>query len=386
MKVLHVIATMDPRWGGMVEVVLQMGPALEAEGHTCEIACSDSPHAPWVKESPCAIHALGPRLGRYSYSRRFLPWLRSHAASFDCAVVHGVWCYSGLGTWMAARRTGVPYFLFTHGCLDPWFQTAFPLKHIKKATYWRLAEHRVLRDARSVLFTCEQEQILAERSFRPFRCRKAIVPLGIRGPVGNPAAQRGLFHSRFPGLAGKRLLLFVSRIHRKKGCDLLLEAFGAIAQEQADLHLVMVGPDENGWQDELQKRAMALGIDRRITWTGLLGGDLKWGAFHAADAFILPSHAENFGIVVAEAMACGLPVLISNKVNIWREIAADGAGIVADDDLPGTTDMLRQWLSRSPEELATLSTNARRSFHDRFHVRRATSQLIDTLRANGVRN
>jgi glycosyltransferase involved in cell wall biosynthesis len=286
---------------------------------------------------------------------------------------------------LAARALGEG-LAFTHGYLDPWFRTAYPLKHLKKAIYWRLAEHRVLRDARSVLFTCEQERILAERSFRPFRCREAIVPIGIRGPVGDPGSQRRLFLDRFPELEGKRLLLFVSRIHRKKGCDLLIEGFGAIAREHPDLHLVMVGPDETGWQAELQHRASALGLGGRITWTGMLGGDLKWGAFHAAHAFALPSHAENFGIVVAEAMACGLPVLISNKVNIWREIAADGAGLVAEDDLEGTTAMLRRWLSCSPEGHETMALNARRSFSDRFHVRRATTQLIDTLRASGIQN
>jgi glycosyltransferase involved in cell wall biosynthesis len=131
---------------------------------------------------------------------------------------------------------------------------------------------------------------------------------------------------------------------------------------------------------------LALGIDDRMTWPGMLGGDLKWGAFRAASAFALPSHAENFGYVVAEAMACGLPVLISDKVNIWREIAADGAGFVESDDLPGTTAMLRRWLALSSDELKVLGEGARRSFLDRFHVRRATDQLIKTLQASGIHN
>jgi glycosyltransferase involved in cell wall biosynthesis len=384
MRILQIIASMDPRMGGPGEVILQTIRALRAEGHSPEIACLDAPGESWVKDCPFPIHALGPKAGKYSYSPRFLPWLRGQAGRYDCLIVNGVWCFSSLGTWIASRRTGVPYFLYTHGMLDPWFQTAYPLKHIKKSIYWRLAEHRVLRDARSVLFTCEEEQILAARSFRPFRCRGAIVTNGIHHPVGDPAMQRRLFLEKFPEVSDKRVVVFVGRIHRKKGCDLLVEAFGAVAREHPDLHLVMVGPDETGWRADLERRASALGVDRRITWAGMLEGDLKWGAFHAADAFALPSHSENFGMVVAEAMACGLPVLISNKVNIWREILSDGAGFVAEDDLAGTTEALRSWLACTAEERGVMKDRALRCFNERFHIRRAASQLVHALRTNGV--
>jgi glycosyltransferase involved in cell wall biosynthesis len=385
MKILNVIPTMDPRLGGPREFIQQLGGPLEDQGHTCEIACIDSPDDPWVKETSSPIHALGPGAGRYHYSKRFLPWLCANASKYDCALVHGVWCYSSLGTWMASRRTGFPYFLYTHGMLDPWFRR-FPLKNLKKSVYWRLAEHRVLRDARSVLFCSAEEESLAGQSFRPYQCRTAVTIPGTKGPVGDPAELRRRFLAEFPELSGKRLLLFVSRIHPKKGCDLLIEAFSAIAGDYPDLHLTLVGPDDMGWQEELQRLASARGVGHRVTWTGMIPVDLKWGAFHAADAFILPSHSENFGMVVVEALACSLPVLISNKVNIWREISSDRAGFVGPDDLPGTIALLRQWLSSSPRELAELRLRARRSFTERFHVRRATSQLVETLQANGIGN
>ena len=98
----------------------------------------------------------------------------------------------------------------------------------------------------------------------------------------------------------------------------------------------MAGPDEGGLRPVLETQAQRLRIDGRVHWTGMLEGDLKWGAFHAADAFVLPSHQENFGVAVAEALACGLPVLISDKVNIWPDIAQDEAGIVNPDTAEGT--------------------------------------------------
>ena len=159
---------------------------------------------------------------------------------------------------------------------------------------------------------------------------------------------RNNIHYAGPGLDGKRLLLFLGRIHEKKGCDLLVKAFAEIRDIDPSVHLVMAGPDSGEWTPALQKLAGELGIADRITWTGMLLGDMKWGAFQASDAFILPSHQENFGIAVAEALGCGLPALISDKVNIWREVEADGAGFVASDTVAGTVASLRHWLELEP--------------------------------------
>ena len=108
----------------------------------------------------------------------------------------------------------------------------------------------------------------------------------------------------------------------------------------------------------------------------MLQGDLKWGAFHSADAFCLPSHQENFGIAVVEALACGKPVLISDKVNIWREIVQDGAGLVAPDTLAGTVDTLQRWLALTPAEMAAMRVAAQRSFRHRFQVGQVAETLV----------
>jgi len=179
-------------------------------------------------------------------------------------------------------------------------------------------------------------------------------------------------------------LLFLSRIHPKKGCDLLLRAFAQAAPSDPSLHLVTAGPDGGAWQATLEGLAGDLGIAGRVTRTGMLTGDLKWGAFHAADAFLLPSHQENFGIgiAVAEALACGLPVLISDKVNIWREIQHDGAGLVAEDTEGGTARLLRDWLAQTPEEARRMRRHARCCFLTRFEIGAAAEGLMETLGAH----
>jgi glycosyltransferase involved in cell wall biosynthesis len=111
----------------------------------------------------------------------------------------------------------------------------------------------------------------------------------------------------------------------------------------------------------------------------MLQGDAKWGAFHASDAFVLPSHQENFGIAVAEALACGLPALISDKVNIWREVAADGAGFVASDTGQGTLDSLTRWLRLDPVVAAAMREQALQCFERHFTVDAMSSDLLRVL-------
>jgi glycosyltransferase involved in cell wall biosynthesis len=197
--------------------------------------------------------------------------------------------------------------------------------------------------------------------------------------------QKKMFAEAFPQTYGKECLLFLGRVHVKKGNDLLFEAFAEVLRAAAGKpgtdkwHLIIAGPNDHAYGEEMKALAQRLGLASRVTWTGMLTGDLKWGAFYNAEAFVLPSHQENFGIAVAEALACRLPVLISDKVNIWREIADDGAGLVENDDLPGTVSLLTRWLSLPPDERAAMRDRAGRCFAQRFHVDRSAQGLIDVL-------
>jgi glycosyltransferase involved in cell wall biosynthesis len=230
-----------------------------------------------------------------------------------------------------------------------------------------------------VLFRSEEERVVAQQSFWLYRVREAVVDNGIADPGGDPAVQRARFLEAYPELKDRRSLLFLSRIHPKKGCDLLIEAFARVAAEDPALRLLMAGPDQEGWRSKLEALARSRGIADRITWTGMLQGDLKWGAFRVADAFVLPSHQENFGITVVEALACGLPVLITDKVNIWREIAKAEAGFVEADTLSGVTALLQRWLSAPSEAVESMREHARTCFERHFEIRRAARKLVDVI-------
>ena len=278
------------------------------------------------------------------------------------------------------QRLGRPYVLFIHGALDPWFKRRYPLKHLKKWLYWPWGDYRVIRDAARVLLTTEDERVLARQSFWLYRANEAVVSLGTADPPPEEdGKQHTAFHAAFPILNGKRFLLFLSRLDEKKGCRLLIDAFAQVAQQNPELLLVMAGPDSSGLKSDLEQLAASYGIADRIVWTGMITDAVKWGAFRAADAFVLTSHSENFGIVVAEALACGTPVLLSKRVNIWREVVAARAGLAAEDQLENSVSMLTEWANHDGQRRAAMSEQARELFLEQFEIGVASRRIAGEL-------
>jgi glycosyltransferase involved in cell wall biosynthesis len=366
-RILHVIQSIDPRGGGPIAGIHELRQADSAYGH--EILSLDDPASELVRSAAFVVSAVGPA-GFLGHTPRLVPWLKAHGREYRLIVIHGLWRFHSVGSWLALREIGVPYLVQPHGMLDPWFNERYPLKRIKKAFFWRWTEYRVLRDAKGVVFTCQEERERSRQAFAPYSCRELVVPYGISHPPisCDPEKLRSAFLDRFPDLKRKRLILYLSRIHPKKGCDLLIEAFARECAEDPSLHLVMAGPDQVGWRRQLKGQASRLGIADRITWPDMLLDDLKWGAYHAAEVFVLPSHHENFGIVVVEALACGTPVLISRGVQIWREIEAAGACLTDTDDVDGTRRLIRRWLALSEIERQAFATAAQSCFRTTFEA------------------
>jgi glycosyltransferase involved in cell wall biosynthesis len=214
-----------------------------------------------------------------------------------------------------------------------------------------------------------------------------ISPLGVTLPGGNPAERARKWKEKFPALVNRIFLLYLGRIDPKKGVDLLIEAYAAVHPAAAQANnsapaLVLAGPES---RPEFSARCRALvqqlglreGAD--VFWTGLLDHELKWAALEAADALALPSHQENFGYVVAEALAAGTPALISNQVNLWREVVADGAGLAAADDVAGTRELLEAHAKWTPTDRARFSTAAKNCFNKRFQIEAAARRQIEVL-------
>lgn len=349
-------------------------------GHSVQTLCLDAPGSPLDERlRSSAVYLLGPSYLGYGFASRLEPWLREHGANYDVIIIHGMWTYHSYCVAKVARQLGLRYVVFLHGMLDPWFARKYPRKHLKKWLYWPWAEYRTLRDANLVLFTTAEEMVLARKSFWLYKARERLVGYGIKAPDVAPAQARVAFLEKFPELEGKRNLLYLSRIHPKKGCDLLIPAFAKAAAADPSLHLIMAGPGDAPWIAELKDLARQLGVESRVTFTGMLKGAVKWGAYDVADAFVLPSHQENFGIVVAEALAWGLPVLTTYQVNIWREIKEAGAGIIHADTQAGADQLLSDWLALSPAEKSAMRINAKSCFTKNFEIETVTHNLLNAL-------
>lgn len=393
MKILHVIASADPRSGGPIEGILQQDRAFA--GHvTSELVTLDAPDAPFLEAFPLKVFALGSGvtgrrdrtlLVRYGFSAGYIRWLQENAQGYDAVVVHGLWNFATMAASLVlpSKMKG-RYYVYSHGMMDPWFAKHDPKKHFLKRISWLVFEGRLLSGARSVLFTAPDEEKLADGQFWGWPYRGAVVGYGVAEPPPRQLDDSQTFRALVPKLGDRKFLLFLSRIHPKKGCDLLVRAFAQVAAND-DLDLVIAGPDEARLVPELQAMAVELGIQSRIHWPGMLLGGAKWGAYRDAEAFVLPSHQENFGVVIAEALACGLPILTTNKVNIWRAIEGGGGGVIRADDISGVADLLRTWLAFSELEKRQMAAAARQIFETQFSAGHVAKRFLNLLSEHGVR-
>lgn len=375
MKILRVVASVDPSHGGVTEAVRSTTKALQDLGHSVDVVSLDDPTDAFLTDFPARTYAVGRWMRRYGYTPKLSQWISENGRHYDVGVVEGLWNHASIGGAQGMSSASLPYIVFPHGMMDPWFKSQYPLKHLAKQLFWWTFQGRVLGKAAAVAFTCEEEKRLARGVFLGPGYKEEVISLGIGdAPEISAAARRSLIE-RLPALAGKPYLLFMSRLHPKKGCDLLIRAFSELAQRDPDIQLVMAGPDQVGWMPSLQELARSQGIEPRVHWPGMLEADAKWAAIYGCDAFVLPSHQENFGIVVAEAMACGKAVLTTDKVNIWREIQATGGGLIEANTIKGISRLLERWSAMSSEERSEMAISARKGFTANFHIDSAVRNL-----------
>ena len=417
MKTLHVIGSMDPVSGGPCQGLRNSIPSLLENGFNNEVVTFDSPanKPPTLDAFP--IHRLGPANNAWRYSAQFHPWMLANLPQFNIVLIHGLWLYLSYAAWKAVIRqrrfqnsSNIKLFLMSHGMLDPWFQRhpSRRLKAWRNWLYWKVIEKHVVNGVDGLLFTCEQELLLARETFPGYRPRREInVGYGLAEPPARTPEMYAAFRAATPELNGRPYLLFLSRIHPKKGVDLLLKAYasvlrngtierpsppaplletgrgepigmGGLRREVPDL--VVAGPIDSEYARRMISMAKELGVSDRVHFPGMLSGDAKWGAFYGCEAFVLPSHQENFGIAVAEALACSKPVLISNQVNIWREIESSCAGIVADDTEQGTYQLLERWGAMPVLEKESIGLRARACYRQHFDIAVSTHRMAEALR------
>lgn len=338
MRILHVIPSLAERHGGPPKAAQELCRELVRMGHEVTIYTTDLDLSNRL-EVPVDQALRGEdgverwyfatqRSGLYGLSMSLIAALRRNIRNFDVVHIHSLYRFTSTVAAHYCRREGVPYLVRPHGTLDPFIY----LRHrMRKRVYEALFEIRNLENAAAVHFTADEEMNLA-RSLG-LRFRGVVVPNGVdSNPPVDSDRLREQFAIDWPATRGKKVILFLSRLTFKKGLDLLAKAFGEVARSRPDVHLFLAGPDDEGYGKKVRQWLEDERVLDRATFAGMLLGERKDAALAAAEMFVLPSYTENFGIAVAEALAAGTPAIISNKVNIWREIKDAHAGLVVNCD------------------------------------------------------
>ncbi|MDI9363509.1 MAG: glycosyltransferase [Flavobacterium sp.] len=383
MKVLHIISSINPKAGGVSQALVTIVKQLSSKGIVNEVVSLDSASANYFNSYDFKIYALGLGKTSWNYTYKLKQWLNVNLQQYDRIVVHGLWQYQSLAVFKAFRRlqrNRPKLFVMPHGMLDPYFQRAKArrIKAIRNYIIWHTIEYNLINTADGLLFTCEEEKLLARQTFKRYQPKKEIVVgLGVDAPPLFCEKMSTAFEAKL-GASITKYWLFISRIHQKKGVDLLIKAYQALKKTGVLLpKLVIAGP---GLETPYGRAMLKLADNNEdIYFPGMLSGDAKWGAFYGAELFILPSHQENFGIAVVEALACGLPVLISNKVNIWQEIEGMGSGIVINDDLAGVVDGITRWKMQVDSYIKQQHVSALNTYDKYFTVSTTSTKLLEVI-------
>ena len=381
MKILHIIASMDPKQGGVSQAVRNI--ILNNLFCEHEVVCMDGDDIDYGASDVFTVFKTGPGKTSFKYSPAMLKWLKSHLAEYTHAVVHGIWQYHNFAAYKAQKELPVdkrPFLsIMPHGMLDPYFQKAKgrKLKALRNDLVWAFTEKKSINTADALLFTCQEEMILARETFKGYKPRKEInVGLGVMQPPSQtPQMHHSFIHAT--GIKGP-YWLFLSRLHPKKGIDLLINAYKEYyATDNCIPSLVVAGPLDDEYA--LEMKALAAEIPK-IVFTGMISGNIKWGAFYGCNAFILPSYQENFGIAIVEAMACNKPVVITRNVNIWREIINGGGGFLIEEQTPiAVKEALVGLNALSEPELKHIGNRAVETYSTTFNLAECAKQFIEKL-------
>ena len=383
LKILHVIPSVAPRYGGPSQAIYTMCRALQARGVEVLIATTN---ADGSEELPVA---LGEKIlyrdvetiffarqwsEALKYSRPLALWLERNINNFDLAHIHAVFSHACVAAARACRKNVVPYLVRPLGTLDPW---SLKQKSARKRLFWHLGVKQMLTGAAAIHYTSAEEKRLVETGLG--LSKGVVVPNGLdlsflnrrTEPFGAPQSEIG----------DSPYILALSRIHPKKGFELLIESFAALKKSGlfSSWRLIFAGDGDAGYVDQLKALARRRGLNRDALFVGWLDGDRKYAALKDASLLAMPSYQENFGISLIEAMACGVPVLVSPHVNLAPEIEKAAAGWVAALGEDKLTSALAEALGNEQERWRR--GNNGRDLAGSYAAAKVATRLIDLYRS-----
>lgn len=358
LRVCQVVASINEYVGGPAYSVTNLSQSLFKQGICSHLFTLDYQNA--GKQFPTKnvkLHSY-PATTLAKYFRGFQPSARfalQEIASTELDLIHnhGLWMFPNFYARQASVKNNLPFMISPRGMLDPW---SLRNSWFKKLPAWFLYEQENLQKV-VVFHATSNEELKSIRNLN-FRQPIALIPNGVNLPDLSNQPSREFLSKHFPKTNEKKWLLFLSRIHPKKGIDNLLFVWKKLASQFPDWHLIIAGPDLIGYQAKLEHLATELELLPQVTFTGMLSGEQKASALSNADLFVLPTHSENFGIAIAESLAYGVPV-ITTKGAPWQDLETYGFGWWIDDNQQALKDALVNAMEMTVSERQTMGLKGR---------------------------
>jgi len=315
-----------------------------------------------------------PVLPKYGVSWEFSRWLKGHIQDYDLLHIHGIFLHCLLTGVAHARRSKIPYVVRPMGQLAPWCMRQ---GRIRKLAYLLLMGRPYLNGAAAIHYTAQQEQDDVER--QGIRAPGVVIPLAVdESEFSLPPY--GTFRQEHPWINSRKIVLFLSRLDPVKGLELLVVSLKSLSGERDDFVLVVAGEGKKGYEGRIRGLVRSSGLWERAVFTGFIDGSSKRALLRDSDIFVLPSYGENFGMAIAEAMAAGLPVVVSKSVNIYREIIDSEAGIATACQATEVCAALKQLLDDDGLR-RQMGENARNLVEERFRWKTVAPKLIGLYRS-----
>jgi len=379
MKVLHVIPALSQYYGGPVKAVFGMCRALNQVGVHADIASTDADvqgnldiplGIPFQIEGTTVYCFRCSLLRKYGFSLGLTGWIRRNLREYDLVHIHAFFSYVTVPLVYYAKKHKVPYIIRPSGELNTW---SLKQSRIKKGLYWLLVGKYCLNTARVLHLTSEDERVAA-RLLAP-GTPSVVIPLGTDTFTEEEIPTRGRFRKKYPMLNQKLLIVFLSRLDHKKGLDRLLSAISALAIERDNFAVVIAGSGEREYEAQVHDLVLAHGLQEKVIFTGFVQGQDKTDLLRDADVFVLPSYDENFGLAVIEAMAVGVPVVISNNVGIHHAVTEYGAGVVTACESGEITHALNNLLKHDSLR-RTMGQNGMKLVKEKFAWEKVARELF----------